>query len=114
MEFQYHAQRFRYHNGRPVGTVNVGEIIYIQKDITPFCFTERGQLREPWSVEAWIPRENTYRDPKTGQHILKRCAGGHLALVRSLRDQRKTQLVADWILLACIDHGFCIPSTRFS
>jgi len=114
MEFQYNAPRFRYRNGRHVGTVNVGEIIYIQKNLTPFRFTESAQLREPWSVEAWIPRENTYRDPKTGQHALKRCAGGHLALVRSLRDRRKTQLVADWILLACIDHGFSIPSSRLS
>lgn len=105
MEHQYNSQRFRYRNGRRVGTIPVGEIVYIQDDVTPFRFTERPQHREPWQVEGWIPRETTYRD-QNGQHSLKRCAGGHIAVVRSLRDRRKTKTVTDWLLLACIDRGF--------
>jgi hypothetical protein len=38
-------------------------------------------------------------------------AGGHLAIVRSLRDGRR-QLVADWILLACVDAGLERQTTR--
>jgi hypothetical protein len=34
MEFQYHSQRFRYHNGRRVGTVPVGAIVYIQDGVS--------------------------------------------------------------------------------
>ena len=107
MEFQYHSQRFRYRKGRRVGTVPVGEILYIQDGVSPMRFPERAVRREPWQVEAWIPRETIHRDPQTGKHSLKRCAGGHLALVRSLRDRRKTRAVADWILLACIDRDLC-------
>ncbi len=107
MESQYHSQRFRYRNGRRVGTVPVGEIIYIQDGVSPMRFPERAVMREPWQVEAWIPREITVRDPQTGQHSLKRCAGGHLAVARSLRDRRKTRIVADWVLLACIDRDLC-------
>lgn len=105
MEHQYYSQRFRYHNGRRVGTVPVGEIVYIQDNVPPFRFTEEIQAREPWQVEGWIPREMTCRDGKTGHHSLKRCAGGHLTVVRSLRDRRKTRVVADWLLLACSDRG---------
>jgi hypothetical protein len=105
MEHQYYSQRFRYRNGRRVGTVPVGEIVYIQDNVSPFRFTEYIQTREPWQVEGWIPREMIYRGSNIGQHSLKRCAGGHLAVVRSLRDQRKTKVVADWLLLACIDRG---------
>ena len=32
-------------------------------------------------------------------------AGGHLAQVRSLRDGRRVQIFADWILLRCVDAG---------
>lgn len=105
MENQYNPQRFRYHNGRRVGTISVGEIIYIQDNVRPFRFPEYVQTRHPWQVEAWIPREITHRDPTTGMHTMKRCAGGHLAVVRSLRDRRLTRIVSDWVLLACIDAG---------
>jgi hypothetical protein len=109
MEFQYHSQRFRNRNGRRVGTVPVGAIVYIQDGVSPMRFPDRTVMREPWQVEAWIPRETTVRDPKTGQHSLKRCAGGHLAVARSLSDRRKTRIVADWLLLACIDRDLCRP-----
>jgi hypothetical protein len=106
MERQYYAQRFRLlPDGRGVGTINVGDILYIPDDIRPFSFPAKIVCREPWRVEAWIPREVTTRDFQTGQHRLARCAGGHLALVRSLRNSRRTRQVADWVLLACADAG---------
>ncbi len=106
MEYQYHAQRFRYlPDGRPVGTINVGTVLYIQDGVNPFKFPDRVVCREPWRVEAWIPREIVVRDSITNCHRLMRCAGGHLALIRSLRDSRRTAHVADWLLLACADAG---------
>jgi hypothetical protein len=106
MERQYYAQRFRLlPNRKPVGTINVGDILYIQDGIRPFSFPAETARREPWRVEAWIPREATTRDPATRRYKSMRCAGGHLALVRSLRDSRRTAFVADWILLACADRS---------
>jgi hypothetical protein len=104
MEFQYHPQRFRYlPDGRRVGTVNVGDVIYIQDGVRPFHFPEHVSRREPWKVEAWVPREAFALDSVTKQPVMRRCAGGHLALVRSLRDSRRSRLVADWILHASTD-----------
>lgn len=54
--------------------------------------------RNPWQVVAWIPR-----DYCTARKTV-RMAGGHLAIVRSLRDGREN-VVADWLLLSCIDAG---------
>jgi hypothetical protein len=106
MEYQYHAQRFRLlPDGRRVGTISVGTILYIQDGVSPFRFPDRIIRREPWRVEAWIPRDYVVRDPTTKRHHLVRCAGGHLAVVRSLRDSRRTAQVADWLLLACADAG---------
>jgi hypothetical protein len=108
MERQYYAQRFRtLPNGRNAGTIPVGEIVYVQDGVRPFAFPQQTICREPWKVEAWIPRETLSVDKATGKAQTKRCAGGHLAQVRSLRDSRQTRLVADWILLACIDAGLC-------
>jgi hypothetical protein len=106
MEYQYHAQRFRYlPDGRKVGTVNVGDIIYIQHAARPFLFPLLDVRREPWRVEAWIPRQAPTLDPATNRLKLVACAGGHLAMVRSLRDSNRTKQVADWLLLACVDAG---------
>lgn len=106
MEYQYHAPRFRLlPDGRHVGTINVGAILYIQNGVSPFKFPDHIICREPWRVETWLPRQYTVRDPRTGCHRAVPCVGGHLALVRSLRDSRKTARVADWILLACVDRG---------
>lgn len=107
MEYQYYAPRFRrLPDGRQVGTINVGTILYIQDGVSPFRFPDHIIRREPWRVEAWIPRQYTVRDPLTGFHRSVPCAGGHLALVRSLRDSRRTAHVADWLLLRCADAGF--------
>jgi hypothetical protein len=104
MEYQYHPQRFRYlPDGRRVGTVNAGDILYIQDGVRPF--PSAVIRREPWRIEAWIPRETVTRDPATRRYKTVRVAGGHLALVRSLRNSRRTEYVADWILLAGVDAG---------
>jgi hypothetical protein len=106
VEYQYHPQRLRYlPDGRQVGTINVGDILYIQQDARPFHAPSPVSCREPWQVEAWLPREAFTLDPATRRPKMTRCAGGHLALVRSLRDSRTTRLVADWILLASVDAG---------
>ena len=47
------------------------------------------------------PRANR----RTGRIEMQRCAGGHLAIVRSLRTSRQ-KLVADWILRSCVDAGW--------
>ena len=97
MIHQYHAQRHQ--GGKPhgVGTVPVGTVVYIQDHIGPLTgFRVPIVCRNPWIVEAWL---NRVHEP-TGNML----AGGHLAEVRSLRDGRR-QLVADWILLRCVDAG---------
>jgi hypothetical protein len=111
---QYCAQRSRPSSGfrdRRVGTIDVGTILYIQDGINPLRgFTRQIVCREPWIVEGWIPREYSKWDPQNRTFQTVRISGGHLAQVRSLRDRRRVQLVADWILLACSDAGlekFC-------
>ena len=106
---QYYAQRFRRSSGpreRQIGTIDIGTILYIQDGIRPLSgFANQIICREPWIVEAWIPRDCSTWDLKTRTFRDVRIAGGHLAQVRSLRDRRRVQLVADWILLACVDAG---------
>jgi len=95
---QYYPQRFRQNHpcGRPVGTITVGTIAYIQDRLGRF---DRPVCRNPWIVEAWLPREYAVcGGPNTF------CRGGHLAVVRSLRDGRR-QLVADHYLLCADDLG---------
>jgi len=120
---QYYAQRFRptyptkpsgkrgnitLYSTDPrdkrIGTIPVGTILYIQDGIRPFGNLQRPIVRrDPWIVEAWIPRDYSKWDGKAWRTV--RIAGGHLAQVRSLRDRRRVQLVADWILLRCMDAG---------
>lgn len=98
---QYNPQRFRYHNGRKIGTIPVGTIAYIQDRLgsydSPVC-------RNPWIVVAWIPREVGADAIVNGRYENRRMSGGHLAIVRSLRDGRE-QTVSDWILVGCDDAG---------
>ena len=101
MIYQHNAQRTQRHtfpNGRivRVGTIPIGEIVYIQDGLRPLSgkrdpFT----YRNPWIVEAWHNRE--YFPAVQGARDRIWMSGGHLATVRSLRDGRR-QLVADWIL----------------
>lgn len=94
---QYNPQRFRIVNGRRVGTVPVGEVIYLQ-DVQPLRgFVGQVACREPWIVEAWLPRFVSC----AGRYM---AGGGHLAVVRSLRDGRRLE-VADWLLLLAVDAG---------
>jgi hypothetical protein len=92
--------------GKRVGTISVGSIVYIQDGVSPLKgLTQPVVCREPWIVEAWIPGEYTSWDPVGRAFGTVRTVGGHIALVRSLRDRRRVQTVADWILLSCIDAG---------
>ena len=105
---QYNASRFRYSTlrGRPVrvGTVPTGTIVYIQDGIGPMG--PRGWFlspvrRNPWIVEAWQNRE--YHPGCKGRPATTYMAGGHTAVVRSLRTgERRT--VADWLILASLDY----------
>lgn len=121
---QYYAQRFRsryppiakrvgrktvYHSDprdRQIGTIPVGTILYIQDGVRPFQGLTRDVVqREPWIVEAWLPHEYVKWDGVSRTFKTVRIRGGHLAIVRSLRDCRRVKTVADWILLACLDAG---------
>lgn len=106
MERQYYPQRFRYMpDGRKVGTISVGEIFYIPDNLRAIGTPVFTKPRESWRVEAWIPREAITWNARTRRFGTTRCVGGHLALVRSLRDSRQERQVADWILLACSEAG---------
>ena len=108
---QYGAQRFTRACpaalvNRRVGTIPVGTIVYIQDGVKPLRgLTRPVVFREPWIVEAWLPRDYSKWDSGLQQLRIVRISGGHLAQVRSLRDQRRVKQVADWILLECIDAG---------
>ena len=112
MIHQYNSQRhrvLRLPNGqgaKRVGTISVGTIVYIQDGVYPLRGLTRDVVcRDPWIVEAWIPRDYSKWDADGRRFRPVRMAGGHLAQVRSLRNRRRVQLVADWILLHCIDAG---------
>ncbi|HKR85194.1 MAG TPA: hypothetical protein VJS37_13635 [Terriglobales bacterium] len=108
---QYGAQRFTLAcpsavAEKRVGTIAVGTILYIQDGVVPLRGLSRPAVcREPWIVEAWLPRDYSKWHPDLKQFRTVRISGGHLAQVRSLRDRRRTKQVADWILLECIDAG---------
>jgi hypothetical protein len=91
---------------KQIGTICVGTILYIQDGVSPFGGLTRPVVcREPWIVEAWVPRDYAKWDGPSGTFRTVRIRGGHLAVVRSLRDRRRVKTVADWILLACSDAG---------
>lgn len=86
---------------RRIGTIPVGTILYIQDGVRPMRgFTQPTIMREPWEVIAWLNRE--YHPAVRGGRPTTYMTGGHLALVRSLRTGRITN-VADWVLLGCMD-----------
>jgi hypothetical protein len=94
---------------RRIGTIPVGTIVYIQDGVRPpRGLTQPVVCREPWIVEAWLPRDYSKWNATTRTFTTVRMAGGHLAIVRSLRNGR-VQPVADWILLTCIDAGLEKP-----
>lgn len=111
MFHQYGAQRFTISRSprfadKHIGTIPVGAIVYIQDGVRPLSGLSRPVVcREPWIVEAWLPRDYSQWDSELKQFRTVRINGGHLAQVRSLRDRRRTKQVADWILLECIDAG---------
>jgi hypothetical protein len=84
----------------------VGTIVYIQDGITPLRGLTRPIVcREPWIVEAWLPRDYSKWNATSRTFTTVRIACSHLATVRSLRNRRRVELVADWILLACVGCG---------
>lgn len=97
MTNQYYAQRAKGGcNPHRIGTIAVGTILYIQdryhRWVAPVC-------RNPWIVEAWLPREySEIGRPNTF------CRGGHLAVVRSLRNGER-KIVGDCHLLAAVEAG---------
>ena len=91
---------------RQIGTIPVGTIVYLQDGIRPFAgFTRQVICREPWIVEAWLPREYAKWDGSQRTFRSLSIRGGHLAVIRSLRNRNRVQQVADWILHACVDAG---------
>jgi len=104
---QFNPQRFRYWKGRRIGTICVGTIVYIQDHVRSFtAMSQPVTRRNPWIVEAWLNRDDSLC--LAGRWTTAKCAGGHLALVRSLRDGRR-RTVADWILWACVHAGLERP-----
>lgn len=87
-----------------VGTVPIGTIVYLQDGLRPFGRDSHHPIvcRNPWQVVAWRNRE--YFPAVAGRPRVTYMVGGHLAEVKSLRDGR-VKLVADWMLLACLDAG---------
>src|SRR5260370_12511659 len=103
MLHQFNAHRFTSWRGKRIGTIPVGTIIYLQDGVRPLTGLSRPVItRNPWMVDAWLNRD--YSLCSSGKRTTVKIAGGHLAMVRSLRDGQR-QLVADWILLACVDAG---------
>ena len=67
---------------RSVGTVPVGTIVRV-----------RGRKL---LVDAWLPRD--YVVLERGQYVIKRIAGGHLAVVRDLATGRSATLSDAWLV----------------
>jgi hypothetical protein len=82
-----------------VGTIPVGTILYLQDRIDRYQGPVR---RNPWQVVAWLNRE--YYPGVPGERQVTHMTGGHLAVVRSLRDGRVKQ-IADCHLLSAADMG---------
>ena len=86
-----------------IGTIPIGTIVYLQDHISPLSGLRSTPIRRnPWIVQAWENRP--YYPCNSNGPKVTYLAGGHTAIVRSLRDGR-VQTAADWLLLACIDAG---------
>jgi hypothetical protein len=105
---QYHAHRARtitLADGRSarVGTINIGDTFFIQdaRCTHPIC-------RTPYRVVAWLNRVigGARRRVVNGavQHDDRVMAGGHLAVVQSLRDG-SYRTVAEQYLIYAADQG---------
>jgi len=85
---QYRAGRFHTidtKRGRlPVGTIPIGTICRPHNCVSNV------------EVLAWIPRD--YAAYERGRFTTKRIAGGHLALVRNLRNGRVFKISDVWLL----------------
>jgi len=104
---QYHAQRFLAGTSpRAIGTIPVGSILYIQD--RPSRHTSPS-FRNPWIVEAFVPREVGAAKKVDGHYVSTFMAGGHLAVVRSLRTNER-RLASDTYLLHASDEGHEVHS----
>lgn len=98
---QYNPQRYRPMTLRAgdlvkdvkVGTIDVGDIIYIQANLNHPTF------REPWMVMGWHNRVYCAHHKEHGKYVDSFMLGGHLAQVKSLRTGL-TRDVSDHILTA--------------
>jgi hypothetical protein len=94
---QYNAQTARGgDNPLRVGTIPIGAIFYIQnEDWWRDRYRGRPICRNPWIVEGFIPDTMGAgrRDPDTGRWISIRVARSDIAIVRSLRDGRRTRVL---------------------
>lgn len=109
---QYHPPRGRYvtlcgaNISKTVmaGSIGVGAIIYIQD--ARASRHDDPQHREPWIVEAWLPRViGASRRGRDGRYESTYAAGGHLASIRSLRTGRRS-VATDHMLRWCDDNGW--------
>ena len=85
-----------------VGVIPVGTIVWLQDNIRPFRGIEYPVRRDPWILTAWMNRE--YYPCVAGAPPVEYLSGGHLAIMKSLRNGREHQ-VSDWIIEKCIDAG---------
>lgn len=86
-----------------IGTVKIGTIIYPQDNWRAMQYLPRREYcKNPWMVVAWLNRE--YYPAVRGGRPVTYMLGGHLAVIRSLRDGR-IRLLADHLVLACVDNG---------
>jgi hypothetical protein len=100
---QYNAQRRRGgFNPFGVGTINLGDTIYLQDGVRPLSgWRGISCRREPCVVVGFHNREYCYAD---GSGRISRMVGGHMVEVKSLRSGRTAQ-VADWLVLWCLETG---------
>lgn len=98
---QYHAPRHRREPHNP-GTVPIGTIIYLQDRMDTPSF------REPWIIEAWLPRRiEAYKQDASGRWTLPCFTATTMttARARSLRTNRIVT-VEHHRIIACVDAGF--------
>ncbi len=114
---QYDAQRCRGgDNPLRVGVIAVGSIYYLQdRDVLHGRFGGRDICRAPWIVEAFLngTMGAARRNRDTGRwEDAVRSGRSDIAVVRSLRDRRRTLQVRVSILIDHDDAGFGVD-TRY-
>ena len=114
---QYDAQRCRGgDNPLRVGVIAVGSIYYLQdRDVLHGRYGRRGVCRAPWIVEAFLngTMGAARRNRDTGRwEDAVRSGRSDIAVVRSLRDRRRSLQVRVSVLIDHDDAGFGVD-TRY-